>query len=366
MLLTILVIVVLLVGGVIILLNQASFGKLPTGERLSRIEKLEYYKDGKFSNRLPSNMKISEKSKLRGLYEFLFVKIKDLRPSVDLPLVKTNLKALDSNEDVVVWLGHSSIYLQTGGKRIAVDPVLVSASPVSFVNKAFKGTDRYKPDDLPDLDYLIITHDHWDHLDYNTMINLKDRTQQVICPLGVGEHFEYWGFDKERIIELEWNESIQLADSLKITALPARHFSGRGLNPDKSLWVSYMLQSSFGNIFLYGDGGYDIHFQDIKKKFGTIDLALVENGQYNEDWSAIHLMPEDLVKAVKDLAPRRLMTIHNSKYALGRHAWYEPLDNIAKAAEKNSFQLLTPIIGEPVKLNDSTQVFQLWWKSYEK
>src|SRR5699024_5550636 len=119
--------------------------------------------------------------------------------------------------------GHSSYLIQTGGKRILVDPVFCMASPVSFVNKPFKGTELYTPDDMPDIDYLVISHDHWDHLDYNTVKKLQNRIGTVICPLGVGEHFEYWGFDKERIIELDWNENARLAPGFVMHCLPARH-----------------------------------------------------------------------------------------------------------------------------------------------
>lgn len=362
MIATVAIVVLLLVVALTIFINQPSFGKLPAGERLTRIEQSPNYKNGKFQNRLPTTQITSDKPKLQSLYEFLFRKVKDLAPAKDLPSVKTDLKALNPDDEVLVWMGHSSLYMQTDGKRIAIDPVLVSASPVSFFNKAFKGTENYHPQDLPDLDYLIITHDHWDHLDYNTIKNLKNRTGKIICPLGVGEHLEYWGVDPSKIIELDWNESTQLDNKIKITALPARHFSGRGLSPDKTLWASYMLQSSSGNIYLSGDTGYDIHFQDIKKRFGTIDFAIMENGQYNKDWKDIHIMPEELVKAIKELDPKRVMTIHNSKFALSTHTWHEPMDKIAKAAEENSFKLITPMIGEPVHLKDSAQTFTKWWK----
>ncbi|MFT3901598.1 MAG: MBL fold metallo-hydrolase [Niabella sp.] len=359
---TILVLVVLLIIGVAVFLQQPSFGKLPEGERLERIKKSPNYKDGKFQNLSPTKMMASDKSMLRTFWEFLFVKVKDLRPSKNLPAIKTDLKKFAPDEEILVWLGHSSLYMQIEGKRFLVDPVLVSASPVSFVNKAFKGTAIYQPDDIPDIDYLIITHDHWDHLDYNVMRNLKNRTGKVICPLGVGAHLEYWGFNPATITELDWNEDSQLDNNIKITALPARHFSGRGLVSNHTLWAGYMLQSSLGNIYLSGDSGYDTHFAEIKRKFGTIDFAMMENGQYNEDWRYIHMLPEDLVKAVKELQPKRLMTVHNSKYALGRHPWYEPLQKIAVASEGNAFNLITPKIGEPVRLRDSLQTFSKWWE----
>lgn len=272
-----------------------------------------------FQNQSPTQMLVGNKSKPITLIGFLFRNVKDLRPAKKLPSVKTDLKGLNPDEDVLVWMGHSSLYMQLDGIKIAFDPVLVSASPAPFVNKAFAGADDYKPGDLPDLDYLIIMHDHWDHLDYKAMLNLKNRTGKVICPLGVGAHFEHWGFDTSKIIELDWNDAIQL-ENLKITALPARHFSGRGLTSNHSLWAGYMLQTtSLGNIYVSGNTGYDKHFKEIKKQFGKIDFAIMENGQYNEEWKYIHVIPEDLVTAIQELQPKYLMTVHNSKFALGLH-----------------------------------------------
>ncbi len=362
MLLGIIGLVVVLVVGGFLFMQHPMFGKLPEGERLERIRQSPNYKDGTFHNQSPTKMLVSDKSKVRVLWGFLFIKVQDLTPAEKLPAIKTDLKKLVPEEEVLIWMGHSSLYMQVNGKRIVIDPVLVSASPVSFVNRAFAGTNIYQPEDLPDPDYLIITHDHWDHLDYKTMLNLKNRTGKVICPLGVGAHLEYWGFDPAKIIELDWDEHIQLDGDIMLTALPARHFSGRGLRSNHSLWAGYMLQSTLGNIFLSGDTGYDTHFKKIKEQFGKIDLAIMENGQYNEEWKYIHLLPEDLVKAVEELQPGRLMTVHNSKFALGKHPWYEPLQKIAEASREHSFNLITPMIGEPVILKDSTQTFTKWWE----
>lgn len=346
-------------------LNSPRFGKLPSGERLERIKLSKNYRNGAFQNLSETSLFSNDKSRIRGLWEFLFTKVKDLAPQRQLPSVTTDLSALPPADDLILWMGHSSLYMQLNGERILVDPVLVSASPLSFVNKAFAGTDTYHPADIPAVDVLLITHDHWDHLDYESMLQLKDRVKKVLCPLGVGAHLEYWGFAPEIIHEMDWNDSLRTDAGVDITALPARHFSGRGLTSNKTLWNGYMLQSAFGNILLSGDTGYDSHFNAIKQKFGEIDFAIMENGQYNEDWKYIHLMPQDLVKAVQELQPKRFMTIHNSKYALGRHAWYEPLDNIDAAAAREKFELLTPKIGQAVSLRDSTQVFSKWWKEIE-
>ena len=166
----------------------------------------------------------SDRGRFSGIWEFIFRKIDGLRPEQAVKAIKTDLRKIGRNEEILVWFGHSSYLIQTGGKRILVDPVFCMASPVSFVNKPFKGTELYTPDDMPDIDYLVISHDHWDHLDYNTVKKLKDRIGAVICPLGVGEHFEYWGFDKERLIELDWNEDANLAPGFMDTLFACPSF----------------------------------------------------------------------------------------------------------------------------------------------
>lgn len=355
-------IILLLVITSIAFLNTARFGSLPKAARLEKIKGSTHYTDGEFQNELPTTLLVGDKSRVQGLWEFLFAKVTDLVPTTPLPTIKTDLPNLPIDKDLIVWMGHSSLYVQLDSKRIVIDPVLVSASPLPGINEPFPGTDIYHPDDMPTIDLLIITHDHWDHLDHETMIALRNRVKAIICPLGVGSHLEHWGYNPSIIQELDWNEDIMPFPKIKITALPARHFSGRGLTSNQTLWAGYMFQSSFGNILLSGDTGYDNHFQVIKQKFKTIDFAIMENGQYNEDWRYIHMLPQDLVKAINELQPTRLMTVHHSKYALGRHPWYEPLEKIADAAKANHYKLLTPKIGEPLLLRDSTQTFTNWWE----
>lgn len=349
-------IVICLVGVVIVLfLNQPSFGRLPRGKRLERISHSPNYRNGEFSNQHKTEFITSQKGRIGVTLDFLFRENKDLRPQENLPAIKTNLRAIPRNRDVLVWFGHSSYFIQIDGKRILADPVFCKASPVSFVNRPFKGTDIYRAEDMPEVDYLVISHDHWDHLDYQTVKELKNRIGQVICPLGVGEHFEYWGFDPERIIELDWEESAALASGFRVHCLPARHFSGRGITSNQSLWASFLIEAPSQKIYLGGDGGYDTHFADIGKRFPDIDLAILENGQYNEDWQYIHLMPSYLEQTAKDLKAKTILTVHHSKYALAKHPWNEPRANAVKLAQSDSFQVLLPVIGEIVTIKDDAK-----------
>lgn len=343
-------ILVIAVAGALFV-NQAGFGRLPRGERQQRIERSPNFRNGQFRNRQTTALMTSDKGRFAAMLDFIFRKKEEgLRPDRAVPAVKTDLKALDPAQELAVWFGHSSYLIQTGGKRFLVDPVFCQASPVSFVNRSFPGTDIYAPEDMPTVDYLVITHDHWDHLDYETVVRLKDRIGKVICPLGVGEHFEYWGFAPDRLVELDWDEAADLGDGFRVVCLPARHFSGRGLKPNRTLWASFLLQSPAQRIFLGGDSGYGRHFAEIGERFPNIDLAMLENGQYNEDWKYIHTLPEYLAREAEELGTKKVLTVHHSKYALARHRWDEPLENARRLAEETPAEVLMPLIGEVVPL----------------
>ena len=321
-------IVVLLAAAGIAFVNQRSFGRLPRGERLERIRRSPNYRDGQFRNLHPTPQMTSDKGFAGSMWGILFGSKERREPASALP-------------------------------------VLTDKWPMSLFFSPFKGTDVFSPEDMPDIDCLIVTHDHWDHLDYRTVMQLKERIGRVVCPLGVGEHFEYWGFDSDRIVELDWNESCGLSDGFRIHCLPARHFSGRGLQRNRSLWASFLVESPSRRVYLAGDGGYDAHFAEIGRRFAPIDLAVVENGQYNADWRYIHLMPEKLPDAIRDLRPARVLTVHHSKFALSRHAWDEPLKNAAEVAAGDGFVLLQPMIGEIVPLADTVRRYEAWWRGID-
>jgi len=354
----------LLILGTAIYLQHPYFGKAPSGERLARMQRSPHYKDGAFVN-LSYTPTLSEGYSMTGvLYNFLFNRIVDAQPAADLPSVRTDLMKLPTDSNVLVWFGHSSYYLQADGLKFLVDPVFSgSVSPVPGSATAFKGTNNYTVRDIPQLDYLLITHDHFDHLDYETVKALKDKVGKVICGLGVGAHLEYWGYPAEQIIERDWNETIPLEKGAQLYTVPARHFSGRTFRRNNTLWLSFVLETPKRKIFIGGDSGYDSHFAAIGRQFGPIDLAIIENGQYNIAWQAIHCLPEETVKAAQDLQARRLLPVHNSKFALSLHTWQEPLEELCRYRTGHDLDLITPMIGEPVHLDDSTQVFQQWWKT---
>jgi L-ascorbate metabolism protein UlaG (beta-lactamase superfamily) len=310
-------------------IQQPKFGKTPSGKRLERVKNSSNYKDGAFQNLHPTPIMVEGVSYFNTFKKFLFSDNDRVKPKNSIPSMKTDLLNLDHDKNILVWFGHSSYFIQIDGKNILVDPVLSgSASPVSFTTKAFKGTDRYTTDDIPEIDYLFITHDHWDHLDYETIMKLKPKIKIVICGLGVGEHFEYWGFKTNTIIEKDWNEKIDLNSGFTAYTKPARHFSGRSFKRNTSLWTAFVFQTPSYKIYIGGDGGYDTHFAEIGKTFGEFDLAILENGQYNNNWKYIHSFPEEVLQAAKDLRAKRLFPVHHSKFTLSLHPWDEPLIRI--------------------------------------
>ncbi len=359
-----LAIIVIIVIAVFLLGRSAPIGTLATGERLEKMSSNPNFKNGAYEN-LEVTPAIKEGvSSFEILRSFFFGKDKRNVPSKPLPSIKTDLKNLDINENLLVWFGHSSYLLQLDGKRILVDPVFNKyASPVPFGIKAFQMTYNYTAADMPDIDVLVITHDHFDHLDYSTFEEIKGRTKQIVTSLGVGAHFEKWGYPTDKIHELYWGESFQV-DSLTFTAAPARHFAGRWFKRNTSLWSAFVLQSPTYKLLLGGDSGYGKHFKTIGEEHGPFDLVLLENGQYNEYWKYIHMMPEEVIQAAEDLRAKDLIPVHSGKFPLAYHAWDEPLIRVTNEAKRKNRPIWTPQIGQVVYLGQANQ-FSEWWKNID-
>lgn len=345
-----------------LILGQAKFGKAPEGERLDRIRASSNYKNGQFVNTVPTPTLIEGESTLRIMWKNLFADKTGLRPSAVLPTVKTDLKSLDRATDTVIWLGHSSYFIQIGGKRILVDPVFSGyGAPFSFLNTAFDGTSLYTAADMPDVDILLISHDHWDHLDYQSAVDMLLKTGAVVVPLGVGAHFEHWGYPLGKIHEADWNAALPF-DGVTVHVVPARHYSSRAFDRNQTLWAGFVLETADRRMFLSGDTGYGPHFADIAKRFEGFDLAMLDGGQYDPRWPYIHMTPEEAATAAKDLGAKTLLLSHAGRFSIARHTWNDPFQRIAKAAEGMPYRLLTPRIGEPVRPGDREQRFSPWWQ----
>lgn len=340
------------------------FGKAPHGERLDKIEQSKNYANGQFQNLSHTPSFTKGVTYWTVLKEMFFTKVPFTKPIDSIPSVKTDLHKLVEHDDIMVWFGHSSYFIKTSGKNFLIDPVLTkNASPIINTNNAFKGADIYSYEDIPSIDYLIITHDHYDHLDYTTFKNIKDKVKLIICPLGVGSHLEYWKYPSNQIIELDWWESHDLTNEIKITSTPTRHFSGRSIKRNNTLWSGYVLKSASLNLYIGGDSGYDSHFKTIGDKFGPFDIAMLENGQYDYKWKYIHTLPEEVVQASKDLQADTFFPIHNSKFKLANHSWKEPLDKIYEIASKDlTLKIIHPKIGEIIDLKNKQQSFDKWWE----
>ena len=348
---TIVCVLIVLSGIALAVLSHPAFG-LWRHVSKERIQASPNYRDGMFQNQEATPQFTGDSASTRGtLWRFLTNKDTLRVPNKPLQVVKTDLKSLPTDSDWLVWFGHSSYLFCLNGTRYLVDPVLKPEWPATLMMKPFAGTDIYRPDDLPDIDVLIITHEHWDHLEYATLRDIRDRVKQVVCPLGIADYLRYWGYADEQIIEMDWYEEYPISNiQSSITCLPSRHFSNRLLGKrNQTLWASFMVEAGGRKVYIGGDGGYDKRFAEIHERFGVVDLALLENGQYNANWKYIHTTPEDLEKVILDLQAGQVFTVHHDKFALSVHPWDEP-DSVAHdIATKHNIRLLDAPIGTVVK-----------------
>lgn len=341
-------------------MRRAVFGADPADARLERILKSPHYKDGAFQNREETTVEAKESNAMKLLGGY-WNRSADNEPKQPLPSVKTDLRTLPDSLPTLVWFGHSSYLIKHRGFTVLMDPVFSgSASPVSFFGKSFPGTDVYGPADMPDIDVLVLSHDHYDHLDYQTITQLIPKVKQFVVSLGLGAHLERWGVPADRITELDWWEQTKLPDGVTLTATPARHFSGRSFARGKTLWSSFVLQLPGYRLFLGADSGYDRSFAEIGQRFGPFDLALLECGQYDKLWPHIHMFPEELLTAGQDLKAKAIMPVHWGKFALAYHAWNEPVTRFAKRADELGVTYTVPKIGEPIMIGGSMPTVK-WW-----
>ncbi len=342
-------------------MSQKPFGKLPSGPRLVRIKESPNYREGSFQNLAETIMMAESTSYLKLMANF-FSKGVDRSPVTQLPSQKTDLKSLSGDETQVIWFGHSSYFIRAQGKNILIDPVFSKrASPFQFMGvKGYEVAMPYMTTDFPTIDALIITHDHYDHLDYNSLVNLGPKVKAVYTALGVGSHLVYWGMEESRIKEFDWWEGESILPGIDLIATPARHFSGRSLTRNKTLWASFVLKTKEHNLFLGGDSGYDAAFKTIGDNYGPFDLAILECGQYNTMWPNIHMMPEETVQASADLRSKVLLPVHWGKFTLSLHPWREPIERALKKAQSLNMSVATPMIGEPLTLDQPLPQTN-WW-----
>lgn len=295
-----------------------------------------------------------------------FINSNETSPSQLIPEDRSGVPAdfADSAGTVkFIWLGHSTFLLSINNKIVLVDPIFsAAASPVSFLVKRFQPP-VINIDELPELDYVLISHDHYDHLDMETIIKLKDDDVTFVAPLGVGSHMRKWGVDNNKLIELDWWDEIDF-DGVTFICTPAQHFSGRMalFSTMQTLWASWIVKGGGKSVYYSGDSGYDVHYKDIGERYGAFDIVFMDSGQYNERWAAVHNMPDEVIQGFIDLEGRHLVPVHWGMFTLSLHNWYDPPSEITKRAEKQGISVMTPLMGQTVIL-DSPGVFERWWEA---
>jgi len=353
---------VILLGSIFTINSVLSAAQYDQGEHpLNKIQNSPQYKSGKFSNPLPWDDKPSF-----GMFKKYFFGKEQRTPKETLPQDQIDLallESVDSSYLKVTNAGHSSLLIHMDGYRILTDPVYeAKISPVGPTR--FNEEMPLDPADLINIDVVVISHNHYDHLNKYSIQTIHQEVTRFVVPLGVGAQLEKWGVSREKITELDWWDSYEFDEKLTITSTPSQHFSGRGLTDrNKTLWTSYVIATLDHNIYFSGDSGYFDGFKTIGEKYGPFDIAFLECGAYNPEWAFVHMFPEQTVQAALDLKAHFTWPIHWGTFNLALHDWFDPMKRVTIAAETKGVRLLTPIFGQIVEYPGRMQTEQ-WWAPY--
>lgn len=334
-----------------------------TGDSMQRAKN---YRNGVFVNSEPTTV-MRPGTNWDTIYQYLFRGSNERVPKLPLPVIsaKDSFPGPASEAARFVWLGHSSVLLELGGKRVLIDPVF--SERASFLS--WMGPKRFQPaplqaQDFPALDAVLISHDHYDHLDKTAVKELAPKTASFHVPLGLGEILKGWGIPGTKIIEYAWWDEHSV-NGMTVVAVPGRHFSGRGLfDRNKTLWCSWVVVSEKGRIYHTGDTGMTAQFKEIGDRFGPFDLAFMKIAAYNENWPDIHVTPEQAVEAAKMLKGKMVVPIHWGTFDLSLHSWHEPIERLVTAAAQEQVRIITPKMGEFVDAENYENVF--WWREIMK
>ncbi|WP_324677441.1 MBL fold metallo-hydrolase [Hymenobacter sp. GOD-10R] len=356
---------VLLAAVAFLFLSPELGGKPTKDERLAFAQK-GHYRDGEFQNLQPTQV-MTGGSTVGVLWKFLTQTVPDAEPTGPLPWQPLDSLTITRKTPELVrvtWFGHSASLVEIAGQNLLLDPMLsIGMGPVRWATpKRYNPELAIRPEQLPPLAAVLISHDHYDHLDYQTVQKIKDKVGLFCVPLGIGAHLRAWGVVPKHIREVSWGDSVRLP-GLTLISTPSRHFSGRGLgNRNSTLWTSWVVRASRTRLFYTGDGGYGTHFAEIGRQYGPFDLALVECGQYDDDWAEIHMKPEQSVQAALDVRARVMLPVHWGAFTEARHAWNESVRRATAAATAHpNLQLTTPYLGQPVVLGAPLPQ-KRWWE----
>lgn len=358
----------LLIGVVVAIPVYKALGTSPSEVEQKKFEQSTHYDSQHhiFLNRraeIFNKMDKRPKFKGMGIIKFLFGNDNHQRPDKGLPVIKPDLKSFKQTSDQikVIWFGHSTFLLNLKGKMILIDPILSNySSPIPFLIKRFQPP-PLDLKEMPHIDTVVISHDHYDHLDRETILSFLGKDTRFMVPLGVGAHLVGWGIERNRISEFDWWDTKKVGE-FEFISTPAQHFSGRSFkNRNKTLWGGWVIKYDDKSIFYSGDSGYDIHFKQVGEKYGPFDVAFIENGQYHKAWKEIHLLPEEGVQAFYDLKAKVFFPVHWGAFKLSVHPWYEPIRKVYSFSVEKKFPLVAPKIGTIVEIGES-YVQKPWWE----
>ncbi|MFT4777598.1 MAG: L-ascorbate metabolism protein UlaG (beta-lactamase superfamily) [Flavobacteriales bacterium] len=343
------------------------FGGTVTSTRKSSYSKSKNWDGKQFTNLVGTAMDVSLKT-MPKLLKAQFTDREERSPKLPIPILPFDEGSfeLETNKPKFIWYGHSVLLLQMNGKNILIDPMLgPDAAPIApFPSKRFSENSLDVIDQLPQIDLLLMTHDHYDHLDLASMRKLKDKVSHIYCSLGVRRHLDRWGFKSHTIREFDWWEDTDF-HGIAITFTPSRHFSGRGLSDRaKCLWGGWVFKSKEHRIYWSGDGGYGDHFKEVGERLGPFHWTFMENGQYNKLWHQIHLYPEEAVQAAIDAKSNKVIAVHWAGFALALHPWKECIERFVIEAKKQHLSVCTPKIGEVVHW-DLEPINAHWWEQLD-
>ena len=342
---------------------KKQFGGKATEELVTGYSQSPQWRDGKFMNLEETNMNINLLNMPKLLFKQFF-QTKGRAPKQPLPVIPFDEEPFmaPSHKAKFIWYGHSVMLIRVNEKTILIDPMFGhNAAPVApFKIKRFSENTLDIINQLPPIDLLLLTHDHYDHLDLDSMERLIPKTKQFYVALGCARHLMKWGVDAQQIQEFDWWDS-KVFEDIQITFTPTRHFSGRGLRDRaKSLWGGWVIKTENENIYFSGDSGYGAHFREVGERLGPFDFGMMECGQYNENWHQIHMYPEEAVQAAIDAKASKIMAVHWAGFSLAQHTWTDPIERFTKAAEELKIPASTPKIGELFSVKDV--ITEAWWE----
>ena len=345
---------------------RKQFGAKPKKRDLERYSKSENWRGGRFLNLEKTGMSLNIQDIPKLLYK-QFCEKAGREPERPIPIVPFDKSDFlkDSERTRMIWYGHSVLLFRINNQTILIDPMFGNnAAPISpFSITRFSKNVLNIIDDLPEIDLALISHDHYDHLDYNSINKIGSKVRNFGVALGVSRHLQKWNIAPEKIREFDWWDKVNF-EGIEITFSPTRHFSGRGLQDRaKSLWGGWSFKTNHENIWFSGDSGYGEHFKEIGERLGPFDLGIMECGQYNEKWHQIHMFPEESIEAALDAKAKKIMAVHWAGFALAQHHWKDPIERFLFKAEKEDIPMLKPKPGEIFDV--ATKHSRNWWEDFD-